>query len=143
MSSSVPDTNDPVDFADFASRNEDRIAPETVGMLEPTDLVQLPKGEALALIHGSQLHEIGMPLPLAASDPLMLAGLAAIGTTRRARPDGPWNRLDEGAEAEERRVVQERGVLRRGAGGCAAQPVEAGLVVGAGVGRASPVRLDS
>ena len=25
-----PDTNDPVDYADFASRNEDRIAPETV-----------------------------------------------------------------------------------------------------------------
>lgn len=31
-----------MDFADFARRNEDRIAPETVRMLEPTDLVQLP-----------------------------------------------------------------------------------------------------
>jgi hypothetical protein len=59
----------------------------------------------LALIHGGQLHKIRMPLPSAASDPVMPASLAAIGTTLRARLDGPWNRLDEAAEAEERRVV--------------------------------------
>ena len=43
-----PRRNEPVGFADFASRNGDHIAPETVRMFEPTDLVQLPKGEALA-----------------------------------------------------------------------------------------------
>ncbi len=64
--------------------NEDRIAPETVRMLEPTDLVQLPKGEAFALIHGGQLHKIRMPLPSASSDPLMPASLAASGETLRA-----------------------------------------------------------
>ena len=42
-------------------------------MFEPTDLVQLPKGEAFALIHGGQLHKI--MLPSAASDPLMPAKL--------------------------------------------------------------------
>lgn len=105
VSSSVSDTNDPIDFADFASRNEDRIAPETVRMLEPTDLVQLPKGEAFALIHGGQLHKIRMPLPSAASDPLMPMSLAAIGKTLRARLDGPWNQPEIGFEAEERRVV--------------------------------------
>ena len=31
VSSSVSDTNDPVDFADFASRNEDRIARKPSG----------------------------------------------------------------------------------------------------------------
>ncbi len=65
VSSSVSDTNDPGEFTDFASRNEDRIAPESVRMLEPTDLVQLPKGQAFALIHGGQLHKIRMPLPSA------------------------------------------------------------------------------
>ncbi|MBE7522104.1 MAG: TraM recognition domain-containing protein [Burkholderiales bacterium] len=100
VSSSVSDTNDPIDFADFASRNEDRIAPETVRMLEPTDLVQLPKGEAFALIHGGQLHKIRMPLPSAASDPLMPMSLAAIGKTLRARIDGPWNQPEIGFEAE-------------------------------------------
>jgi len=43
VSSSVSDTNDPGDFADFASRNEDRIATESAQMLSPSDLVQLPK----------------------------------------------------------------------------------------------------
>ena len=95
VSSSVSDTNDPVDFADFASRNEDRIAPETVRMLEPTDLVQLPKGEAFALI----------PRRPAAQDP----HAAALGVERsadadepggdretlRARLDGPWNQPEE------------------------------------------------
>jgi conjugal transfer pilus assembly protein TraD len=105
VSSSVSDTNDPVDFADFASRNEDRIAPETVRMLEPTDLVQLPKGEAFALIHGGQLHKIRMPLPSAASDPLMLTSLAAIGETLRTRLDRHWNQPEDPYEPEGRRVV--------------------------------------
>jgi conjugative coupling factor TraD (SXT/TOL subfamily) len=104
-SSSVSDTNDPVDFEDFASRNEDRIAPETVGMLEPTDLVQLPKGEAFALIHGGQLYKIRMPLPSAASDPLMLASLTEIGATLRARFEGPWHQRDAGSERKDPRDV--------------------------------------
>ena len=89
-SSSVSDTNDPAEFTDFASRNEDRIATETVRMLEPTDLVQLPKGQAFALLHGGQLHKIRMPLPSAAHDPVMPAGLAEICAALKARLEGPW-----------------------------------------------------
>ena len=74
-------------------------------MLEPTDLVQLPKGEAFALIHGGQLHKIRMPLPSAASDPLMPASLEAVGKTLKERLDGPWNWPEAGTEAENRRVV--------------------------------------
>jgi conjugative coupling factor TraD (TOL family) len=94
-SSSVSDTNDPGEFTDFASRNEDRIASQSVRMLEPTDLVQLPKGQAFALIHGGQLHKIRMPLPSAERDPLMPAGLATIGQAMRDRLDGPWNEPEE------------------------------------------------
>ena len=47
-SSSASDTNDAGDFADFASRNEDRITTEGAAMLSPSDLVQLPKGQAFA-----------------------------------------------------------------------------------------------
>jgi conjugative coupling factor TraD (TOL family) len=89
-SSSVSDTNDPGEFTDFASRNEDRIAPETVPMLAPTDLVQLPKGQAFALLHGGQLHKIRIPLPGVGHDPAMPAGLTEIGDALRARLDGPW-----------------------------------------------------
>jgi hypothetical protein len=41
VSSSVSDTNDPGDFADFASRNEDRITTESAQMLSASDLIQL------------------------------------------------------------------------------------------------------
>src|SRR6185295_11559773 len=58
LSSSASDTNDPADFADFASRNEDRITTEGALMLAPSDLVQLPKGQAFALIHGGQLYKL-------------------------------------------------------------------------------------
>jgi len=87
-SSSVSDTNDPGDFADFASRNEDRITTESAPMLSPSDLVQLPKGQAFALIHGGQLHKIRMPLPDASHDPLMPASLAAIAQEVRTRMTG-------------------------------------------------------
>lgn len=93
VSSSVSDTNDPGDFADFASRNEDRITTESAQMLAPSDLVQLPKGQAFALIHGGQLHKIRMPLPDASHDPLMPANLEAIGNEVRRRHDGRWHRL--------------------------------------------------
>jgi conjugative coupling factor TraD (TOL family) len=102
-SSSVSDTNDPGEFTGFASRNEDRIAPETVPMLAPTDLVQLPKGQAFALLHGGQLHKIRMPLPGAGDDPLMPAGPKEIGEAVRARLDGPWlwpEPAPDGAEGE-------------------------------------------
>lgn len=79
VSSSVSDTNDPGEFTDFASRNEDRIAPESVRMLEPTDLVQLPKGQAFALIHGGQLYKIRMPLPSTEHDLVMPESMDAIG----------------------------------------------------------------
>lgn len=97
VSSSVSDTNDPGDFADFASRNEDRITTESAQMLSPSDLVQLPKGQAFALIHGGQLHKIRMPLPDASHDPLMPASLEAIGSEVRGRMDSRshWARHDE------------------------------------------------
>ncbi len=73
-------------------------------MLEPTDLVQLPKGQAFALIHGGQLHKIRMPLPSTEHDPLMPEGLAEIGQALRSRLDGPRNwpqeDRDQGPEVE-------------------------------------------
>lgn len=62
-------------------------------MLSPSDLVQLPKGQAFALIHGGQLHKIRMPLPDVSHDPLMPASLEAIGDEVRRRHDGQCRRL--------------------------------------------------
>ena len=84
-SSSVSDTNDPGEFTDFASRNEDHITTEGAAMLSPSDLVQLPKGQAFALLHGGQLYKIRMPLPDGSRDVLMPASIAAIGQEIRSR----------------------------------------------------------
>jgi hypothetical protein len=70
-------------------------------MLAPTDLVQLPKGQAFALLHGGQLHKIRIPLPGAAHDPAMPAGLKEIGEALRARLDGPWLWPEPGPDADE------------------------------------------
>ena len=79
--------------------------PETVRMLEPTDLVQLPKGEAFALLHGGQLHKIRMPLPSASSDLLMPSSLAAIGDALRVRLDGPWDHPHDASDLEHSRGI--------------------------------------
>lgn len=62
-SSSASDTNDPGDFAEFGSKNEDRLQSEKGPMLTPSDLTQLPKGQAFALLHGGQLFKLRLPLP--------------------------------------------------------------------------------
>jgi len=88
LSTSVSDTNDPSDFADFASRNEDRLSVESARVLEPSDLVRLPKGQAFALIHGGQLYKLRIPLPEVGADPGLPLDLAAIGAALRERAGG-------------------------------------------------------
>lgn len=68
QASGVSDTNDPTEMADFASRNEDRIATEKVPMLDPAWLMKLPKGQAFALLEGGKLVKIRIPLPLPAAE---------------------------------------------------------------------------
>ncbi|MDX9943324.1 MAG: type IV conjugative transfer system coupling protein TraD [Azonexus sp.] len=60
--SSASDTNDPTDFAEFASRNEDRISTEKIPTLSTADVMKLPKGQAFCLINGGQLWKIRIPL---------------------------------------------------------------------------------
>jgi len=47
---------------DFVSRNEDRIATQTVPLVSPADVMALPKGQAFALLEGGQLWKVRMPL---------------------------------------------------------------------------------
>ena len=94
LSSSVSDTNDPEDFADFASRNEDRITTESAPMLMASDLVQLPKGQAFALIGGGQLYKVRIPLPDPAADLMMPANLDAIGQALAVRAGAVGVHLD-------------------------------------------------
>ncbi|WP_416329169.1 type IV conjugative transfer system coupling protein TraD [Raoultella planticola] len=48
---------------DFTSSTQDRVGTIKVPLLEPSDIVTLPKGQAFALLEGGQLWKIRMPLP--------------------------------------------------------------------------------
>lgn len=67
--SQVTDNNDPGSDIDFTTRSEDRVTETEMDMLIPADLIQLPKGQAFALLEGGQLYKLRLPLP--GSDPLL------------------------------------------------------------------------
>ena len=76
--SGVDDSSDPSSGVDFKSRNEDRISVSEVPMLTPAELVNLPKGQAFALLEGGRLWKIRTPLPELESDVTVPADLADI-----------------------------------------------------------------
>jgi len=80
--SQVTDNNDPGTSTDFTTRNEDRLTETEMDMLTPADLVQLPKGQAFALLEGGQLYKLRLPLP--GSDPLLPKDMEAIRRERLA-----------------------------------------------------------
>ena len=60
---------------DFVSRNEDRIATQSVPLIAPSDVMSLPKGQAFALLEGGQLWKVRMPLLDPIGDTYMPASL--------------------------------------------------------------------
>ncbi len=76
--SGVADSGTPFGGATFTSRNEDRISTQMVPLLEPSDLMSLPKGQAFALLEGGHLWKLRMPLPSKANDPHMPSSLQEL-----------------------------------------------------------------
>lgn len=76
--SGASDTNDPFESTEFGSTNSDRITSERVPMLEPSEFMQLPKGQAFVMMEGGHLYKVRLPLPSAANDPLMPMDLESI-----------------------------------------------------------------
>ncbi|ACR67578.1 hypothetical protein NT01EI_0336 [Edwardsiella ictaluri 93-146] len=69
---------------DFTSSTQDRVGTVKVPLLEPADVVTLPKGQAFALLEGGQLWKIRMPLPADdADDTLMPQSIAKIAEEMR------------------------------------------------------------
>lgn len=95
--SGASDTNDPTDPADFASRNEDRVSAEKVPMLDPAWLMKLPKGQAFALLEGSRLVKLRMPLPLPSTDVAAPASWADMLARMRAGYDDYVGRVPDDA----------------------------------------------
>lgn len=86
LASAATDNSDPRAWTDFNSRNEDRVTTERVAMIAPADLVQLPKGQAFALIEGGQLYKLRFPLPT--SDDDVPPHLEQIASEMRLRYEG-------------------------------------------------------
>lgn len=50
------------DGIDFISNNQDRVATKDVPMIEASDIMQLPTGQAFALLEGNRLFKLRIPL---------------------------------------------------------------------------------
>ena len=81
--SRTTDDNDPETATDFTSANSDRVTEVEADMLQPADLVQLPKGQAFALLDGGRLYKLR--LPLAGADPLLPRGVEDIRAWAQSR----------------------------------------------------------
>ena len=69
----------------FTSQNQDRVAKTKEPMLEPSDLMALPQGQAFALLEGNRLKKLRIPLPDASADAFIPPSLKAIGADMRNR----------------------------------------------------------
>jgi conjugative coupling factor TraD (TOL family) len=70
---------------DFISNNQDRVGKTKEPTLEPSDIMQLPQGQAFALLEGNRLFKIRIPLPDASADAFIPQSVKAIGDDMRAR----------------------------------------------------------
>lgn len=78
------DISDPERGQDFTSSTQDRVGTVKTPLLEPADVVSLPKGQAFALLEGGQLWKIRMPLPAdEPDDQMMPKDLAAVAEQMR------------------------------------------------------------
>src|SRR5690554_920869 len=80
--SGATDSSDIRGATDFTSNTQDRISMSSVPMIEPSHIVQLPKGQCFALLQGGSLWKIRMPLPTPDPDEVMPADLQDRKSTR-------------------------------------------------------------
>lgn len=65
---SVRDASDATSKIAFVSSNADTISTRQVPLLQPSDIIALPKGQAFALLDGSKLYKLRFPLMDAKKD---------------------------------------------------------------------------
>ncbi|WP_409160576.1 type IV conjugative transfer system coupling protein TraD [Pectobacterium sp. B2J-2] len=76
--SGVTDITNPEQGSDFTSNVQDRVSNVRMPMITPADIINLPKGQAFALLEGGRLWKIRMPLPDSANDPFMPESISRI-----------------------------------------------------------------
>ncbi|AHN27259.1 Type IV secretory pathway, VirD4 components [Gilliamella apicola] len=69
--SGATDTPNPETKTDFTSSTQDRISTESMPLLETSEIIQLPKGQAFVLMQGGELWKVRIPLPSSVDDKFM------------------------------------------------------------------------
>jgi conjugal transfer pilus assembly protein TraD len=107
------DSSDKHDLVGFTSKADDQFDQRDVPMLQPADLVQLPKGQAFCLVEGGQLIKVRLPLALDADDVCMPADLEAVAIDMKRK----YNRyIDAEAQGLVSGIRPWENVTRTGAG---------------------------
>ncbi|MCE2573838.1 type IV conjugative transfer system coupling protein TraD [Motilimonas eburnea] len=91
--SGVNDSSTPSDDVHFTSKNEDRISTVNVPMIEPSSIINLPKGQAFALVEGAKLLKLRFPL-LEESDTSLPPNLKTMAERMKSNyrtSDAWWN----------------------------------------------------
>lgn len=118
--SGFSDAPDITSGQDFNSSTQDRVGTVKVPLLEPADIVSLPKGQAFALLEGGQLWKIRMPLPAGdKDDPLMPGQMAEVVEKMRQSyrtTDGWWTGAPDVQIAEEDAVTAPEFAAERSTG---------------------------
>ncbi|WMY72489.1 type IV conjugative transfer system coupling protein TraD [Buttiauxella selenatireducens] len=82
--SGVTDSSNPETGIDFTSNTQDRVSMVSVPLIDPAAIIQLPKGQAFALLGGGQLWKIRMPLPATENDALMPESIRHLAASMQA-----------------------------------------------------------
>lgn len=82
--SSTTDSSDPTSDKDFGSNTGDRVTVKEKELLSVADIMNLPKGQAFAMIEGAQLWKIRMPLPVDDKDDMMPENLQVLARNMQA-----------------------------------------------------------
>ncbi|PIG25440.1 conjugative coupling factor TraD (TOL family) [Janthinobacterium sp. 35] len=73
------------DGIDFISNNQDRVATKEVPLIDVADIMQLPTGQAFALLEGNRLYKLRIPLADPTDDTYIPASLRAVCEDMRSR----------------------------------------------------------
>ena len=91
--SGASDSSDPSSSVEFSSNTQERVGATEVPAIEPGDVLQLPKGQAFAVVEGGKLLKVRLPLPAADDDaeiPDDIAGLVNLMEQEYTSGAGQW-----------------------------------------------------
>jgi conjugative coupling factor TraD (SXT/TOL subfamily) len=90
--SGVTDTAAQGTGVDFTSRNDDIVTATKVPLIEAADLLELPQGQAFALLEGNRRYKIRIPLADSTNDPFVPESLRKVAQEmkRRYRTSERW-----------------------------------------------------